>query len=85
MRFSKMYFPRRACEKNSPNCKIPECSDPIDFRMVLPIFITNSMQKTPPMHLNKSPTSFEGSGTGKHETKTQNLRTLKTCPENPKN
>ena len=39
------------------------------------------MQKTPPMHLNTSPTSFEGSGTGKHGKKTQILKTIKTCPE----
>jgi len=39
------------------------------------------MQKTPPMHLKMSPTSFEGSGTGKHEKTKLNLKNLKTGPE----
>jgi len=39
------------------------------------------MQKTPPMHLNTSPTSFEGSGTGKRETKHKTLKNLKLAPK----
>jgi len=31
--------------------------------------------------LNTSPACFEGSGTRKRETKTQNLKKLKTCPQ----
>jgi len=38
------------------------------------------MQKTLPIHLNSSPTCFEGSGTGKREKKTQHLKQIKTCP-----
>jgi len=36
------------------------------------------MQKTLPMHLNMSPTSFEGSGTGKQEKIHKPLKKLKT-------
>jgi len=39
------------------------------------------MQKTSPMHLNTSPTSFEGSGTGKHEKIHNTLKNLKLAPK----
>ena len=39
------------------------------------------MQKISPMHLNTTPTSFEGSGTEKHHKKHETLKKLKTYPE----
>jgi len=39
------------------------------------------MQKPLPLHLNTSPTSSEGSGTGKHEQNTTDLEKLETCPD----
>jgi len=39
------------------------------------------MQKTPPMHLNTSPTCFEGSGTGKQEKRHKTLKNLKLAPQ----
>ena len=37
--FSKIYVPQKAGKKNTQNCKIPKCSDLVDFRMMLPISI----------------------------------------------
>jgi len=39
------------------------------------------MQNTPPMHLNTSPASFEGSGTGKQEKQHKTLKNLKLAPK----
>ncbi len=39
------------------------------------------MQKPPPMHLNTSPTSFEGYGTGKHEQIHKTLKNSKLAPK----
>jgi len=39
------------------------------------------MQKTLPMHLNTSPTSFEGSGTGKTRKRHKTLKNLKLAPK----
>jgi len=39
------------------------------------------MQKTPPMHLNTSPTCFEGSGTGKRVKRHKTLKNLKLAPK----
>jgi len=39
------------------------------------------MQKTPPMHLNTSPTCLEGSGTGKRGKIHKTLKNLKLAPK----
>jgi len=39
------------------------------------------MQQTPQMHLNTSPTSFEGSGTGEHENEHKTSKKLTLFPE----
>jgi len=37
--FFENVFSPKGWQKNSKNCKIPKCSDPIDFPMILPISI----------------------------------------------
>jgi len=49
--------------------------------MILPISICKFDAKKKTMHLNTSPACFVGSGTGKREKKTQNLKKLTTGPE----
>jgi len=39
------------------------------------------MQKAFPMHLNTSPTSFEGTGTGKHKQKHKTFKKIKLAPK----
>jgi len=73
-------FPK-GWQNNSRNCKIPVWVLSI-VQWFYPFPQANSMQQTPQMHSNTSPTSFECSGTTTHKTKTQNLnKQLKTCPE----
>jgi len=74
-----MYFPRRAGKRTPKIVKSQNVRILSIFLWIYPFPYATSMQKTSPIHLNTSPTSFEGSGTGeqeqKHETlKTENLR-----------
>ena len=39
--FFENVFSPKGWQKNSQNCKIPKCSDLIDFPMILPISICN--------------------------------------------
>ena len=76
-----MYFPRRAGKRTPKIVKSQNVRILLIFQWFYSFPYANSMQTTSPMHLNTSPTSFEGSGTGKHEKNTQNLKKLKTCAE----
>ena len=78
--FFENVFSPKGWQKNSQNCKIPKCSDLIDFLWFYPFPYANSMQNTSPMHLNTSPACFEGSGTGKQEKKHKTLKNLKLAP-----
>jgi len=71
VRFSKMYFPRRAGKRTPKIVKSQNVRILSVFLWFYPFTHANSMQKTPPMHLNTSPTCFEGSGTGKREKNTK--------------
>jgi len=78
--FQKCIFPEWLAKENSQNCKIPKCSNLIDLSMVLPMSICKFVQQTSTMHLNTSPNCFEGSGTGKHKTKTlKHLKLVVMC------
>jgi len=82
VRFSKMYFTRRAGKRIPKLVKSQNVRILLIFQWFHPFQNANSMQKTPPMHLSTSPTSFEGSGTGKHEKKKHKiLNNLKLAPK----
>ena len=76
-----MYFPRRAGKRNPKIVKSQNVRILLIVQWFYPFPYGNSLQKTLPMNLNTSPTSFEGSGTGKHKTKHEIFKKLKACPE----
>jgi len=79
--FSKMYFPPRADKRTPKIVKSQNVRILSIFIWFHPFPFANSMQNTSPMHLNTSPTCFEGSGTGKHENRHKSLKDLKLAPK----
>ena len=74
VRFSKMYFHRRAGKRTPNIVKSQNVRILSIVQWFYPFPYANSMQQTSPIHLNTSPTSFEGPGNGKHENATQHLK-----------
>jgi len=73
--FEHMFSPKR-WQKKSPKCKNPKCLDIIDCPRAF-IYSTYRIG----MHLNTSPTSFEGLRGQKTRNRIQNLRNLKLAPK----
>jgi len=78
--FENIFSPK-GWQKNSQKCKSHNVRILSIVQWFYPFSNANSMRKTSPMHLNTSPTSLEGSGTGKHRTKQKTFRNIRTCPE----
>jgi len=55
--FEKVFSPK-GWQKNSQNCKIPKCSDLIDFQMILPISICKFDAKNTPDAFKHVPDLF---------------------------
>ena len=60
VRFSEMCSPRRAGQGTSKNYENPGNLRLIECPLVYPFAHQNSMKRPPQMHLNSSPTCFEG-------------------------
>jgi len=58
--FRKGVLPEMLAKESPKMLKIPKCSDSIDSTKALTIFTCRFDAKTSQMHLNTSPTCFEG-------------------------
>jgi len=74
-------FSPKGWQNNTQLCKIPKCSDLIDFLMILPISICKFDAKHTPDAFKHIPDPFWRLRDRKTRKKAQNLKQLKTCAE----